>query len=53
MTDYDFQQLRRQIHKKEFELIELQKLHRQETGSDYVVSGPLPEPDEESLEIAG
>ena len=53
MTDYEFRQLRMQIHKKEFELIELQKLHRQATGQDYVVSGSLPEPEEESLEIGG
>lgn len=47
MTKKEFEHLRRQIHKKEFELIELQKLHRQETGRDYVVSGSLPEPEEE------
>ena len=47
MNDKEFQQLRRQIHKKIFELIALQKLHNRETGQDYIVSGPLPEPDEE------
>jgi len=45
MTGYEFEQLRRQIHKKMAEIIELQKLHRRETGRDYVISGPLPEPD--------
>ena len=47
MNDKEFEQLKRQIYKKIFELIELQKLHRQETGRDYIVSGTLPEPDEE------
>ena len=47
MNDKEFEQLKRQIHKKIFELIELQKLHWQETGRNYVVSGSLPEPDKE------
>ena len=46
MNDKKFQQLRRQIHKKIFELIALQKLHNRETGQDYIASGPLPEPEE-------
>ena len=52
MTDKEFQQLRRQIHKKMVELLVLQRLHRNETGQDYVISGPLPEP-EETKEIGG
>ena len=46
MNDKNFQELRRHIHKKIFELIALQKLHNRETGQDYTVSGPLPEPEE-------
>ena len=48
MNDKDFQQLRRQIHKKMVELLVLQRLHHKETGQDYVISGPLPEPEERS-----
>lgn len=46
MNDYEFEQLRRQIHKKMKELNNLQWKHRVYTGQDYVVSGKLPEPDE-------
>jgi hypothetical protein len=41
MNDKEFQQLRRQIHKKMVELLVLQRLQRNETGQDYVISGPL------------
>ena len=49
MNDKEFQQLRRQIHKKMVELLVLQRLHRNETGRDYVISGPLPEPEVEVI----
>lgn len=45
MTDYEFEQLQRKIYKKKFELIELQKIYRYETGRDYMISGTVPEPD--------
>ena len=47
MNDKKFQELRRQIHKKMVELLALQGLHRNGTGQDYIISGPLPEPEED------
>ena len=47
MNDKEFQELRRKIHKKMRELFDLQKLHREQTGQDYIISGYLPEPEKD------
>ena len=41
LTDEEFEALRRKIHETIILLIELQKLHREQRGQDYVISGPL------------
>lgn len=48
MTKKEFQQLQREIHQKEDELAELQKLHIKETGRRYIISGPLPDDDSQA-----
>ena len=50
MNDAKFKRLQRLIHSTEIFLGEMQKLHRQETGRDYVISGPLP-PEDDLKEI--
>ena len=42
MDDREFSLLQDALHKNIVEGNELQKLHRKETGRDYVISGPRP-----------
>lgn len=51
LTDTQFKNLRLAIYELKLGINRLQKIHRRETGKDFVISGPLSSEDEMAINI--
>lgn len=45
MDNYEFEQLKRELHHTIMKENALQKKHMEQTGRSYVISGPMPKPE--------